>query len=73
MCTYFMTVFFLGDIPEEVRECRGAGSYKVQGRHIVQSQIWALFIKRFHNVRRSKKGFVSEVIITVSIKKRMHY
>ncbi len=44
-----------------VKECNGAGAYKVQGIQLVGRQFWALLVKRFHNVRRSKKGFVSEV------------
>ncbi len=44
-----------------VEACDGAGSRRVEGPRLVLKQVTALFIKRFHNVRRSKKGFVSEV------------
>ena len=45
----------------DVNTCTGAGSYKVSGGQLIRTQFWALWVKRFHNVRRSKKGFVSEV------------
>ena len=45
-----------------VESCDGAGSYRVEGVGLVARQVWALLIKRFHNVRRSKKGFISEVL-----------
>jgi hypothetical protein len=46
----------------EVGDCNGAGSYKIApGCRMIRQEFMALFIKRFHHVRRSKKGFVAEV------------
>lgn len=39
----------------------GAGRPQVSGWALKRRQFLALFIKRFHHVRRSKKGFISEV------------
>jgi hypothetical protein len=36
---------------------------KVTGWKLTMRQFFAIFFKRFHHVRRSKKGFVTEVII----------
>ncbi|KAK7490495.1 hypothetical protein BaRGS_00018281 [Batillaria attramentaria] len=41
----------------------GAGSVQVTGRRLIPFQMLALFLKRFHHVRRSKKGFISEFIL----------
>ena len=43
----------------------GGGHAKVKGKILTLRQILALFIKRFHHVRRSKKGFISEVSIYI--------
>lgn len=43
-------------------ECNGAGSYRVSGRALIFRQFRALFVRRFHYVRRSKKAFMSQVI-----------
>ncbi|XP_064626259.1 phospholipid-transporting ATPase ABCA1-like isoform X3 [Lineus longissimus] len=48
----------------EPGDCNGAGSYKVApGFSMLCRELKALFIKRFHHVRRSKKGFVAEIIL----------
>ena len=39
----------------------GAGQVQVTGWLLVLRQTVALFLKRLHHVRRSKKGFISEV------------
>jgi len=39
----------------------GAGKVQVMGKVLILRQLLALFLKRFHHVRRSKKGFISEV------------
>ncbi|XP_048255576.1 phospholipid-transporting ATPase ABCA1-like isoform X2 [Haliotis rufescens] len=36
---------------------------KLSGWNLKRRQFWALFLKRFHHVRRSKKGFVCEIIL----------
>ncbi|XP_064607351.1 phospholipid-transporting ATPase ABCA1-like [Liolophura sinensis] len=41
----------------------GAGKTQVSGWALKRRQFLALFIKRFHHVRRSKKGFISEIIL----------
>lgn len=46
---------------EEGNTFSGAGKIQVTGRQLTLSQIIALLIKRFHHVRRSKKGFICEV------------
>ena len=39
----------------------GGGSYKLSGFALVKIQFYALLVKRFHYMRRSKKGFLSQV------------
>ncbi|KAL8582197.1 hypothetical protein ACOMHN_004116 [Nucella lapillus] len=41
----------------------GAGKVQVSGKKLIPRQILSLFLKRFHHVRRSKKGFISEFIL----------
>ncbi|XP_013414368.2 LOW QUALITY PROTEIN: ATP-binding cassette sub-family A member 1-like [Lingula anatina] len=41
----------------------GAGSHKVTGLAHTKDQFLALFVKRFHHVRRSYKGFVCEILL----------
>ncbi|XP_035828704.1 phospholipid-transporting ATPase ABCA7 [Aplysia californica] len=41
----------------------GAGKVQVVGKVLVMRQLLALFLKRFHHVRRSKKGFISEILL----------
>ncbi|XP_059140192.1 phospholipid-transporting ATPase ABCA1-like [Physella acuta] len=41
----------------------GAGEVKVTGQKLILRQMIALFLKRLHHVRRSKKGFISEIIL----------
>ncbi|KAH9491700.1 ATP-binding cassette sub- A member 1 [Bulinus truncatus] len=41
----------------------GAGEAQVSGRKLVVRQMLAMFLKRFHHVRRSKKGFISEILL----------
>ncbi|XP_055884282.1 phospholipid-transporting ATPase ABCA1-like isoform X3 [Biomphalaria glabrata] len=41
----------------------GAGKVQVTGRKLVARQMMAMFLKRFHHVRRSKKGFISEILL----------
>lgn len=38
----------------------GPGAYRVSGAALVGRQFLALFVKRFHYVRRSKKAFLSQ-------------
>ncbi|ESP01294.1 hypothetical protein LOTGIDRAFT_212836 [Lottia gigantea] len=40
-----------------------SGVQKLHGWSLIFNQFLALFIKRFHHVRRSKKGFVCEIIL----------
>ncbi|CAH1774058.1 unnamed protein product [Owenia fusiformis] len=51
------------DIGSEVENCNGTGSYKISGFPLIRRQFVALFIKRFHHVRKSRKGFVSEILL----------
>lgn len=62
----FYTIWFPGSegssaSAEEGNTFSGAGKIQVTGRQLTLSQIIALLIKRFHHVRRSKKGFICEV------------
>jgi ATP-binding cassette subfamily A (ABC1) protein 1 len=41
----------------------GAGQVCVKGKRLLLQQLLALFLKRFHHVRRSKKGFISEILL----------
>ena len=44
-----------------VNQCSSAGRYRLNGSTLFIRQFWALFVKRFHYIRRSKKAFVSQV------------
>lgn len=55
------------DLKEAVKKCNGAGSHQVTGKKLILRQFWALWVKRFHNVRRSKKGFISEIILPAAL------
>lgn len=44
-------------------ECHGEGSYKLLGWRLTRHQFLALLIKRFHHQRKSKKGFLCEIIL----------
>ena len=46
-----------------VGACNGPGAYRVSGAALVGRQFWALFVKRFHYVRRSKKAFLSQIVL----------
>ncbi|XP_033117050.1 phospholipid-transporting ATPase ABCA1-like isoform X2 [Anneissia japonica] len=39
---------------------------RVKGINLIRRQFWALFIKRFHHARRSKKGVFAQVILPVA-------
>ena len=54
---------FIPDVPDGVKQCNGGGSHRIIGMALVWRHIWAIFVKRFHNIRRSKKGFISEVVL----------
>nr|XP_014349979.1 PREDICTED: ATP-binding cassette sub-family A member 1-like isoform X1 [Latimeria chalumnae] len=41
----------------------GKGSYAITGWKLIHRQFWALFIKRFHHARRSRKGFIAQVVL----------
>ncbi|XP_074643630.1 phospholipid-transporting ATPase ABCA1-like [Tubulanus polymorphus] len=47
----------------ENEDCHGEGTTKVSGYQLLGRQFRALFLKRFHHTRRSKKGFVAEIIL----------
>ncbi|XP_050403065.1 phospholipid-transporting ATPase ABCA1 isoform X2 [Patella vulgata] len=40
-----------------------SGKAKIIGWSLILHQFYALFLKRFHHVRRSKKGFVCEIVL----------
>ncbi|GAA6089615.1 phospholipid-transporting ATPase ABCA1 isoform X1 [Tachysurus ichikawai] len=41
----------------------GKGSYVITGWHLIRQQFLALFIKRFHHARRSRKGIIAQVVL----------
>lgn len=43
----------------------GKGSRVITGLDLIRRQFLALFIKRFHYARRSRKGLVAQVIASV--------
>ncbi|GAB1598321.1 ATP-binding cassette sub-family A member 7-like [Argonauta hians] len=47
----------------ETVACNGEGSYKVTGWQLTFQQFIALLKKRFHYQRRSKKGFICEILL----------
>ncbi|XP_052825678.1 phospholipid-transporting ATPase ABCA7 isoform X2 [Octopus bimaculoides] len=48
---------------DEMEACQGEGSYKVTGWQLTCQQFIALLKKRFHYQRRSKKGFICEILL----------
>lgn len=41
----------------------GKGSYVITGWSLIKQQFLALFIKRFHHARRSRKGIIAQVVL----------
>ncbi|XP_057192343.1 phospholipid-transporting ATPase ABCA1 isoform X2 [Triplophysa rosa] len=41
----------------------GKGSYVITGWSLIRQQFLALFIKRFHHARRSRKGIIAQVVM----------
>ncbi|XP_034157069.2 phospholipid-transporting ATPase ABCA1 isoform X1 [Pangasianodon hypophthalmus] len=41
----------------------GKGSYVITGWPLIRHQFLALFIKRFHHARRSRKGIIAQVVL----------
>ncbi|CAG5131579.1 unnamed protein product, partial [Candidula unifasciata] len=54
--------FDASEFPQEIN-FSGAGEVRIQGKKLLGHQLLALFVKRFHHVRRSKKGFLSEILL----------
>ncbi|XP_043916268.1 phospholipid-transporting ATPase ABCA1-like [Protopterus annectens] len=48
---------------EDIIDCDGKGSYTITGWKLIQRQFSALVIKRFHHARRSRKGFIAQVVL----------
>ena len=46
---------------EKVANTNGKGSVVITGWELIRRQFLALFIKRFHHARRSRKGLVAQV------------
>ncbi|KAM4710016.1 phospholipid-transporting ATPase ABCA1-like [Discoglossus pictus] len=46
-----------------VYDLNGKGSYIITGWKLIYRQFHALFLKRFHHARRSRKGFIAQVIM----------
>ncbi|XP_056103062.1 phospholipid-transporting ATPase ABCA1 isoform X2 [Rhinichthys klamathensis goyatoka] len=41
----------------------GKGSYVIMGWSLIKQQFFALFIKRFHHARRSRRGLIAQVVM----------
>ncbi|XP_014062403.2 phospholipid-transporting ATPase ABCA1 [Salmo salar] len=48
---------------ERVANVNGKGSSVIMGWELIRRQFLALFIKRFHHARRSRKGIIAQVIL----------
>ncbi|XP_046904791.1 phospholipid-transporting ATPase ABCA1-like isoform X1 [Hypomesus transpacificus] len=48
---------------EKVANTNGRGSVVITGWELIRRQFLALFIKRFHHARRSRKGLVAQVVL----------
>ncbi|XP_034020928.1 phospholipid-transporting ATPase ABCA1-like [Thalassophryne amazonica] len=49
---------------EDVQQSRsGRGSVVITGGKLIRRQFLALFIKRFHHARRSRKGLIAQVVL----------
>ncbi|XP_053559159.1 phospholipid-transporting ATPase ABCA1-like [Bombina bombina] len=46
-----------------IYDLNGRGSFTVTGWQLIYRQFHALFLKRFHHARRSRKGFIAQVIL----------
>ena len=55
----------LGVTAEEIATCNGAGSYRVQGLALTWKQFYALIVKRFLFLIRSRKSFLVQVGTTI--------
>uniref|UniRef100_A0A8C6U8H6 P-type phospholipid transporter n=1 Tax=Neogobius melanostomus TaxID=47308 RepID=A0A8C6U8H6_9GOBI len=52
----------LSDLPRQ--ECAsGRGSVTIAGWSLIRRQFLALFVKRFHHARRSRKGLIAQVVL----------
>ncbi|XP_063962912.1 phospholipid-transporting ATPase ABCA1-like isoform X2 [Lytechinus pictus] len=51
--------------PVHAHEVLDLSDKRVTGLKLIQRQFSALFFKRFHHARRSKKGFIAQVILPV--------
>ena len=74
-CTYRMETCFIAgstdgsaaaggfDLDEMTAadSCNGAGSYRVTGRALLLRHFYAIMLKRFRYMTRSKKGFFAQV------------
>nr|XP_033770847.1 phospholipid-transporting ATPase ABCA1-like [Geotrypetes seraphini] len=46
-----------------IDDLKGKGSFVITGWTLIYRQFLALFIKRFHHARRSRKGFIAQVVL----------
>ncbi|XP_064201003.1 phospholipid-transporting ATPase ABCA1-like isoform X1 [Anguilla rostrata] len=51
------------EVSERVRSNNGKGSRVITGWKLIRRQFLALFIKRFHHARRSRKGLIAQVVL----------
>lgn len=53
--------------PDSTRKAAvsGKGSTVITGWELIRRQFLALFIKRFHHARRSRKGLIAQVMASV--------
>ena len=64
---FFLFSYFQVSVASSVPESRddlnfsGAGTTQLVGKQLIPRQMISLLLKRLHHVRRSKKGFISEV------------
>uniref|UniRef100_A0A674D8X2 P-type phospholipid transporter n=1 Tax=Salmo trutta TaxID=8032 RepID=A0A674D8X2_SALTR len=63
--TVVMQIFCMPSIldVERVANVNGKGSSVITGWELIRRQFLALFIKRFHHARRSRKGLIAQVIL----------
>lgn len=49
----------------KIASASGRGSMVISGWELIRRQFLALFIKRFHHARRSRKGLIAQVMASV--------
>uniref|UniRef100_A0A9J8DHZ8 P-type phospholipid transporter n=1 Tax=Cyprinus carpio carpio TaxID=630221 RepID=A0A9J8DHZ8_CYPCA len=61
--TLIYSCFFYVTDTQRPMCANGKGSYVIMGWSLIKQQFLALFIKRFHHARRSRRGIIAQVVM----------